>query len=75
MRFIVRDIQPSYGDGDHREFDDFREGLVDDLLGDDFDGFWNKVAPPPTPPADPAVAAIEPPRSSWVEVLSLICVT
>lgn len=73
MRLIVRDIQQPLDDGDHREFDDFRAALVEDFLGDEFGGFWDKLVPPPDAPKPSAAAA--PRDKAWVEVLSALCVT
>lgn len=74
MRLIVREIQPPSDHGDHREFEDFRDSIFEDFLGDEFTGFWDKVAPPPSAPKPPADAE-QPKKTSWVEVLSLLCVT
>lgn len=69
MRFIVTGIRQSTEEHDHREFDDFREGLVSDLLSDEFSGFWGHLLtelgePPPKRPTP-----------QWLELLALVHVT
>lgn len=79
MRLIVRGIRRQEGENDHREYDDFRDGIVHDLASEDFTGFWTRLASP-APPAPAAVAPSQPypytPESRHLlTLLSALCVT
>jgi hypothetical protein len=75
MRLIVCGVKRPHEKNDHREFDDFRNRIVDDLAGEDFAAFWTRLAPPPLS----LPAALRPLRSAesrhLLTLMSALCVT
>ena len=76
MRFVVAAVRPSNAPVDHAEFDDFHEGIVKRLEGDEFDPFWAMLAPEARETVKPqAVPVTRRSRSELIDLFALLCVT